>query len=70
MTNTGVQQSRDRLELEFLYPKKINVIPNFDLPLILTVTVVDRVMTGLLVDDESSCNILYIDIVELGCVMD
>ncbi|KAI5421603.1 hypothetical protein KIW84_045144 [Lathyrus oleraceus] len=57
--NIGIQRSRDRLELGLLDCEKINGISNFDLPLILVVTIVDQNLTRFLVDDRSSCNILY-----------
>lgn len=58
MMIVGAQQSEDRLKLVFLDHEKITKISNYDLPLINTVTIVDQNMTGFLVDDMSSCNIL------------
>ncbi|CAI8583153.1 unnamed protein product [Vicia faba] len=57
--------SRDRLESGFLYCEKINRILNFNLPLILAVTITDRNLTIFLVDDRSSGNILYVDTLKL-----
>lgn len=53
------------LELGFLDREKIYGIPNFDLPLILQVTVTDQNLAEFPVDDISSCNILYTDTLEL-----
>lgn len=58
MTIVGAQQSEDRLKLVFLDHEKIAKISNYDFPLINTVTIVDQNMTGFLVDDRSSYNIL------------
>lgn len=64
MKDTSVERSRDRLELGFLDHEKIKGILNFDLPLILVVTIANLNLTGFLVDDESSCNVLYADTLE------
>lgn len=53
------------MKLGFLDHEKIKGILNFDLPLILVVTMVDQNLTGFLVDDKSSCNIFYTDLLEL-----
>lgn len=47
--------------LRFLDREKINEILNFNLPQILNVTITGLNLTGFLVDDTSSCNILYVD---------
>lgn len=65
MVDSSIQQSRVRLELGFLDHRKINGISNFDLPLILVVIIADQKLTRFLVDDKSSCNILYADTFEL-----
>lgn len=49
----------DLSKLRVLDHDKINGFPNDDFPLILAITTVDHNLTGFLVDDGSSCNILY-----------
>lgn len=68
ITNSSVQSSRDRSKLGFLDLENINGISNFDLPLILAITIVDYKLIGFLVDDWSSCNILYTHTLELICL--
>lgn len=48
----------------FLDLEKVDRVPNSDLPLIIVVVIIDLTITRLLVDDESSCNILYEDALE------
>lgn len=55
----NIRRSKDRLELGFMDREKNNGIPNFNLPLILAVTIVESNLTGFFVDNKSSCNILY-----------
>lgn len=59
VTNIDIRRIIDRSELGFLDRGKINGILNGDLPLILEITIVDHNLTEFLVDDISSCNILY-----------
>lgn len=65
MIDVGIQQSGDRLKLDFLDFEKVNGILNFDLPLILGVTIADQNLTWFHVDDTSSCSVLYVDRLEL-----
>lgn len=53
------------MKLGFLDRDKINGLPNVDLPLILTVTIDDRNLTEFLIDEGSSCDILYSETVDL-----
>lgn len=55
----------DLSKLGFLYPDKINGFPSDDFPLILVITTIDHNLTGFLVDDGSSCNILYSNKIDL-----
>lgn len=65
MTDIVIQRHRDRSELELLDREKISGILNFDLPLILVITILDRNLTRFLVDDLNSCNVLFADMLEL-----
>ena len=65
IVDIGTRRSKDRLELGFMNRVKINGIPTFNPPLILTVTIVDRNLTEFLVDDKSSSNILYADTMDM-----
>lgn len=64
LADTDDQWGKDLLALRFLDCKKINGLLKSDLHLILAVTVVDQNLTRFLVDDESSCNILYTNTLE------
>lgn len=50
--------------LELLGREKINGVPNVELLLVITVTATDHTVIGFLVDDGSSCNVLYPDALE------
>lgn len=65
IVDIGIRRSKDRLELWLMNRVKINGIPMFNLPLILTVTIVDRNLTEFLVYDKSSSNILYADTMDM-----
>lgn len=53
--------------LGFRDHEKVDEIPNTALPLIIVANVENHIICGLLVDDGSSCNILYVKtIVKLG----
>lgn len=53
------------MELELLDHEKISGISNFDLPLILVITILDQNLTRFLVDDLNSCNVLFADMLDL-----
>lgn len=55
-------RSEDWLALEFIVREKINGVSNAEFPL--ACIAVDRTLTGFLVDDRSSSNILYNDTLE------
>lgn len=65
MTNTGTQGSWDWLVLGFLECEKINGVLNVDIPLILAVIIAELNLTVFVMDDRSSWNILYADMLEL-----
>lgn len=64
MTDIDSHLIKYQLELGFLDWENINRITNFDLPLILDVTIIGQNLTRFLIDDGSSSNILYIDALE------
>lgn len=63
-TDVNIQWRRDCLELEFLDCNKINGILNVDLPLI-RVVIIDRNLTGFLMDEGSSYRVFYFDMMAL-----
>lgn len=51
----------------FQYHNKVDGIPNITLPLIITTTIVNHFISGMLMDDEGSFNLIYVRVfTELG----
>lgn len=61
--NLGIQQV-DRSELGFLDEENVDEIANSELSLVITSVIADKALTWLLVDNWSSCNVPYEDILE------
>lgn len=62
-TNTK-SQSKNELMLEILDREKIIGVSNMEFPLAIIVIVTGQTVTQFLIDDETSCNILYVDMLE------
>lgn len=60
----ALPQSEDRLEIGFLDHDKINGASNANFPQTLMIAFPNHALTGFLVDDRRSCNVLYADVVE------
>lgn len=55
------KESRDDITvLEFVDHAKVDRIPKVVLPLVITATIVNHFVSGIYVDNKSSCNILYL----------
>lgn len=52
------------VKIRFLDQEKIDEIANFKLPLVITIIIADQALTRLLVNDISSCGVLYVDALE------
>lgn len=55
----------NRLKLRYLDHDKIDGNPNNDIAIILAITIIDCNLTGFLINNRSSCNILYSDTLDL-----
>lgn len=56
------KRENDRLMLEFWCRNKMDAVPNVELPLVVTATITNRLLSQLLIDDRTSNDIMYIRI--------